>query len=176
MLKYLRETYNPEHLKGKAGQVKTPDPVMPALKKAMQAFHRADRKARGVRPKPHGAPKKPESSEGYKKRMEKETGEAERSGELQRRGNWPGKVQQIGRKDAGTEYEGPSLKEKVEKLRRGHSVPRRGEKKHPTIQGGWLSRASETPGAGRVLVGSWAQRRHRKPGSRGDAPITYADK
>ena len=76
----------------------------------------------------------------------------------------------------GTEHEGPSLREKLEKLRRGHSVPRRGEKKHPTIQGGWLSRASETPGAGRVLVGSWAQRRHRKPGSRGDAPITYADK
>ena len=75
-----------------------------------------------------------------------------------------------------TEYEGPSLREKLEKLRRGHSVPRKGTRKHPTVQGGWLSEPAKTAGAGRVIVGSWAQKRHRDPGSKGDAPITYADK
>jgi hypothetical protein len=77
---------------------------------------------------------------------------------------------------AHTEYEGPSLREKLEKLRRGHSVPRSGEKKSTTVQGGWLSKAAATAGAGRKIVGSWAQRRHKKPGETGDAPITYADK
>jgi hypothetical protein len=117
-LKYMKEQYNPEHLKGKAGQVKKPDPDMPALQKAMQRFHRADRAARGVNPQPHGAPKpkKPETSGDYEERMKKAAKEAVRSGELQRRGNWPGKVRQVGRKDDGTEHEGPSLREKIAHL------------------------------------------------------------
>ena len=153
-IKYMKEQYNPEHLKGKAGQVKTPDPDMPALKKAMQRFHRADRAARGVNPQPHGDPKlKRETPAGYKRRAEKESGEAVRSGELQRRGNWPGKVKQVGRKDDGTESEGPSLKEKLTALSREAEPGVRGALSRETEPGIRGAPKEAQPRGGRVRKG-----------------------
>jgi hypothetical protein len=114
----MKEQYNPQHSKGKAGQKKDDDVMKGSdFERKMQAFHSADRKARGVNPQPHGDPKlKGETPAGYKKRAEKESGAAVRSGKLQRGGNWPGKVKQVGRKDDGTEHEGPSLREKIAHL------------------------------------------------------------
>ena len=71
---------------------------------------------------------------------------------------------------AHTEYEGPSLREKLEKVRRGVRAGATG-----SVTGGYLSVAGEK-GTGRKVVGSWAQEKHRKPGSKVDPPITYADK
>jgi len=69
-----------------------------------------------------------------------------------------------------TEHEGPSLREKLEKVRRGVRAGATG-----SVTGGYLSVAGEK-GTGRKVVGSWAQAKHRKPGSKVDAPITYAAK